>query len=130
MNISTDVLLKNKISNSPEELMITSLKEVVLAICDNPEIEFNKENEQSFSNVTTILLNFYRIFLAQIYMTESLPFNVLEFYSEFLKKHLEAANSDSYEARNYISYNINSTFKNHLTEFVNNHNRNLEIKNS
>lgn len=128
MNIKTKTLLDNKITNCPEELMINSLKEIVLSLCDNPELSFDKDNKESFTNTANILQNFYRIFLAQVYITESLPFNPLEFYAEFLKNHLESA--DTYEYQNYTNYNFRHTFNTQLTEFINKNTEPLTTENT
>ena len=113
MNIDTKKLLDNKISDYHEDLMIKAVKEIVLSLCDNVELKFEENNEDSVNNISDLLHHFYRVFLAQAYITESLPFNVLEFYAVFLNKHLQEA--DTYD---YRHYNIRGTFRNEFKQFI------------
>jgi len=80
---------------------------------DNVELKFEENNEDSVNNISDLLHHFYRVFLAQAYITESLPFNVLEFYAVFLNKHLQEA--DTYD---YRHYNIRGTFRNEFKQFI------------
>ena len=113
MNIDTKKLLDNKLSDYHEDLMIKAVKEIVLSLCDNVELKFEENDEDSIKNISNLLYQFYRVFLAQAYITESLPFNVLEFYAVFLNKHLQEG--DTYD---YRHYNLHDTFKKEFKQFI------------
>ena len=113
MNIDTKKLLDNKLSDYHEDLMIKAVKEIVLLLCDNVELKFEENDKDSINNISDLLYHFYRVFLAQAYITENLPFNVLEFYAVFLNKHLQEA--DTYD---YRSYNLHDTFKKEFKQFI------------
>lgn len=114
MNIDTKKLLDNKVFANHEDFMIRAVKEIVLLLCDNIELKFEENDKDSINNISDLLYHFYRVFLAQTYITESLPFNVLEFYAVFLNKHLQEADTSDYCSQ----YLLRDTFRNEFKQFI------------